>query len=348
MTKRRLGELLQAEGLVSEDQIRAALEEQRKSNLFLGEALVKLGFVTEEVIAQTIVQQFNLPFASALQFHVTPEVLNIFPERMYYEYQFLACDKIGKVLVIVGAGLMNHDVLDELERCSGCKVHQFVSTWKDIRTAIEKYAKDFKKEQSELTSLGTMLLDMTPQPDSAPAAAPLSAAKAAPPPPAAVPPAPAPVPSFMKNAGKSGAAAAVNGPPKPPAPPAPGFATKAGSGSAPAVASNVFNKPPSVAPASASSMFKATQTPVPPLPSGPLGAKPPAAISGMNQQVPASKSSAGSQKLSALAGFKPANAAPAAPPADKNETPAPAGQVKTGSPPAPKSGTGLLGLFKKS
>src|SRR5471030_3148166 len=163
MTKRRLGELLQAEGLVSDEQVRAALDEQRKSNLFLGEALVKLGFVTEEVIAQTIVQQFNLPFASALQFHVTPEVLNIFPERMYYEYQFLSCDKIGKVLVIVGAGLMNHDVLDELERCSGCKVHQFVSTWKDIRTALEKYAKDFKKEQSELTSLGTMLLDMTPQ-----------------------------------------------------------------------------------------------------------------------------------------------------------------------------------------
>src|SRR5437016_707164 len=110
MTKRRLGELLQAEGLVTEDQVRAALEEQRKSNLFLGEALVKLGFVSEEVIAQTIVQQFSLPFASALQFSVTADILNTFPERMYFEYQFLAVDKIGKVLFIVGAGLMNHDV----------------------------------------------------------------------------------------------------------------------------------------------------------------------------------------------------------------------------------------------
>src|SRR5258708_249653 len=122
MTKRRLGELLQAEGLVTEDQIKAGLEEQRKSNLFLGEALVKLGFVSEDAIAHTIVQQFSLPFMSANQYSITPDVLNLFPERMYHEYQFIAADKIGKVLIIVGAGLMNHDVLDEFERLSGCRV----------------------------------------------------------------------------------------------------------------------------------------------------------------------------------------------------------------------------------
>ena len=323
MTKRRLGELLQAEGLVSEEQIRAALEEQRKSNLFLGESLVKLGFVTEEVIAQTIVQQFNLPFASALQFTVTPDVLNIFPERMYYEYQFLACDKIGKVLVIVGAGLMNHDVLDELERCSGCKVHQFVSTWKDIRSALEKYAKDFKKEQSELTSLGTMLLDMTPQPGTIPA--PMS-------PPAGVKPvtanagaAPgaASTPSFLRPPAAAAAAAA----PRPAAP----AAEK--SGLAQAVASN---------------SFKPTQTPAPV-----LGAKPPSAISGMNPQVAAPRPPQPSQKLSALAGFKPQVPAAAPAPQEKNDTPAvPAGQSKPGesarNPAQPKSGSGLLGLFKKS
>jgi hypothetical protein len=323
MTKRRLGELLQAEGLVSEDQIRAALEEQRKSNLFLGEALVKLGFVSEEIIAQTIVQQFNLPFASALQFSVTPDVLNIFPERMYYEYQFLACDKIGRVLVIVGAGLMNHDVLDELERCSGCKVHQFVSTWKDIRSALEKFAKDFKKEQSELTSLGTMLLDMTPQPGtlSAPTSPPAGAKPVAGNPPGAA----VGAPSFLKPPANKPAAAA-SGAPK---------AEK--SGLSAAVASNAF---------------KPTQTPAPI-----LGAKPPAAISGMNPQVAAPRPPAPSQKLSALAGFKPQAPAAAPSPApasqDKNDTPAvPAGQSKPGesarNPAQPKSGSGLLGLFKKS
>lgn len=175
MTKRRLGELLQAEGLVTEEQVRAGLEEQRKSSLFLGEALVKLGFVSEEAIAHTIAQQFGLPFMSAMQCNISTEVLNIYPERMYYEYQFLAVEKMAKVLLIVGAGLMNHDVLDELERLSGCRVCQFVSTWKDIRSALEKYAKELKKSQpTELSDLGTLLLDSgaVPRPASAAAAAP--------------------------------------------------------------------------------------------------------------------------------------------------------------------------------
>lgn len=179
MTKRRLGELLQAEGLLTEDQLKAALNEQRKNNLFLGEALVKLGFVSEEVIAQTIVQQFSLPFMLALNYTVVPEVLSIFPERMYYEYQFVAVDKIGKTLVIVGSGLMNHDVMDELERLSGCKVCQYVSTWKDIRATLDKYAKNLKKGQRELSDLGTLLLDATPAPAPIPHLPPPPAASAA-------------------------------------------------------------------------------------------------------------------------------------------------------------------------
>jgi hypothetical protein len=333
MTKRRLGELLQAEGLVTEEQVRAALEEQRKSNLFLGEALVKLGFVSEEVIAQTIVQQFNLPFASALQFVVTPDILNIFPERMYYEYQFLAVDKIGKVLIIVGAGLMNHDVLDELERISGCKVHQYVSTWKDIRAALDKYAKDLKKEQSELTSLGTMLLDINPTEGGAPTLAPVGAASqvkngTAVPGVAAAAPAPQTKSIPLKPAGASGLQ------PKVPSPPTirPGMPSSA-SGRL-----SALSKTPNVAPKTISPGAAPASAPAAPAanPSSSSGRNP-ASASGRNPAVSA-----------------PRTAAPAPAPAPSpTPTPVPAGPAssESGRNPtaAPKSGTGtgLLGLFKK-
>jgi len=161
MTKRRLGELLRAEGLVSEDQVKLALTEQRKSNLFLGEALVKLGFVTEDAIASTISQQFGLPYMALDQYTIAKNVLDLFPESMLREYQFMPIDKIGNVLIIAGAGLMNHDVLDELERMSGCRVCQYVGTWKDIMAAIEVNYKDRKKDPAKdegLSSLGNLLL----------------------------------------------------------------------------------------------------------------------------------------------------------------------------------------------
>ena len=157
----RLGELLVAAGLISEDKVRLGLEEQRRNNLFLGEALVNLGYVSEEAIAQAIIQHFNLPFISATQFSIPSEVFNLFPARMYHEYQFIAVEQIDQVIVIVAAGPINQDMMEELERVSDCRIYQYVSTWQDIRAAIEKNSKDIGGEaQVELTGLGSMLLEM--------------------------------------------------------------------------------------------------------------------------------------------------------------------------------------------
>lgn len=159
--KIRLGELLVAAGLLSEDKVRIGLEEQRRNNLFLGEALVQLGFVTEDAIAQAIIQHFNLPFLSAQQFNLPPDVFNLFPVRMYHEYQFIAVDKIANTILIVAAGPINQDMMEELERVSSCRIYHYVSTWNDIRQAIEKNSKELGGEaQVELTGLGSMLLEV--------------------------------------------------------------------------------------------------------------------------------------------------------------------------------------------
>jgi len=311
MTKRRLGELLRAEGLITDDQLRAALEEQRKSNLFLGEALVKLGFVSEEVIAATIVQQFNLPFIAAGQFTISPDVLNTFPERMYFEYQFLAVDKIGRTLIIVGAGLMNHDVLDELERLSGCKVCQFVSTWKEIKATIDANAKDFQKEQSDLSSLGSMLLDAE---EAKPAAPVKPAAPTGPKPIFVAKPAPTAAP-FVAPAPAAAAPAPAAAPrPMPPAPPPPGMGVRPAASATPAV--RVGSPPPAATPAPQSPRLSAL-----------AGVKPP----------PAKASN--SNLVSVPAGAKtPADAAKQPGAIDASKLP----------PAPPGTKTGLLGLFKKN
>jgi hypothetical protein len=77
---------------------------------------------------------------------------------MLWEYQFVPLDKIGNQLVILGAGLMNHDVLAELERIGACKICQYIGTWNDIKAAIDRLYKDRPKPAEQLTSVGQMLL----------------------------------------------------------------------------------------------------------------------------------------------------------------------------------------------
>jgi type IV pilus assembly protein PilB len=171
MTKKRLGELLRDEGLVNEEQIQEALAEQRKSGELLGEVLVRLGYVTEPDIAQTIVTQFGLPYLAIKQYYLSDEVIRLFPERLMRQYQFIPLDKIGNVITIAVGGLLNFDILTELENMAKAKIQVFVSTWSEIKAAIDDRFKGSAKGKaaaaaaaagagadSDLTELGSMLL----------------------------------------------------------------------------------------------------------------------------------------------------------------------------------------------
>ena len=55
-----LGELLVKHGLLSARQLELALVEQRRSGRKLGEVLVGFGFVSEQVLSATLLQQVGL------------------------------------------------------------------------------------------------------------------------------------------------------------------------------------------------------------------------------------------------------------------------------------------------
>ncbi|MHC4915008.1 MAG: GspE/PulE/PilB domain-containing protein [Planctomycetota bacterium] len=149
MTRKRLGELLRDEGLVTDEQIEEALASQRKTGELLGEVLVRLGYVTEYDIAKTIVTQFGLPYISVKQYFRSDEVMTLFPERLMRQYQFIPLDKIGNVIAIAVGGLLNFDVLSELEHTSGAYIQVYVATWSEIKTEIEEHFKSAKPAKGE-------------------------------------------------------------------------------------------------------------------------------------------------------------------------------------------------------
>ena len=51
-TKKRLGELLIERGVITNEQLKIALDHQKENQNLLGEALVELKFATEKDIAQ--------------------------------------------------------------------------------------------------------------------------------------------------------------------------------------------------------------------------------------------------------------------------------------------------------
>ena len=58
--RKRMGDMLLAEGAVTAEQIDEALETSKREGIKLGESLVRLSYVTEDTIAQALSNQLKI------------------------------------------------------------------------------------------------------------------------------------------------------------------------------------------------------------------------------------------------------------------------------------------------
>jgi len=114
---------------------------------------VRLGYVTEYDIAKTIVTQFGLPYIAVKQYYISEDAMKFFAERLMRQYQFIPLDKIGNVITIAVGGLLNFDVITELEKTCGAHIQVYVSTWSEIKAVIDETFKS-KKGAGEAAAAG--------------------------------------------------------------------------------------------------------------------------------------------------------------------------------------------------
>lgn len=74
--KIRLGDLLVQQGLIVAEQLKHALDEQKRTGRKLGRVLVESNYVTEEGISTARTRQLGADFIDPRQFHPKPEHIN--------------------------------------------------------------------------------------------------------------------------------------------------------------------------------------------------------------------------------------------------------------------------------
>ena len=79
--KIRLGDLLIQQGLLTDEQLKFALDEQKRSGRKLGRIVVDSSFVTEEAISQALARQLQVPYVDLKHFKPRPELINLLDSR---------------------------------------------------------------------------------------------------------------------------------------------------------------------------------------------------------------------------------------------------------------------------
>lgn len=74
MSANRLGELLVRNQLITDDQLKNALDEQKKGGIRLGAALIKLGYLQEADLSTFLSKHYGVPSINLSEFELSPRL----------------------------------------------------------------------------------------------------------------------------------------------------------------------------------------------------------------------------------------------------------------------------------
>ncbi|MDC4223494.1 MAG: type II secretion system ATPase GspE [Candidatus Manganitrophus sp.] len=137
--RKMLGEMLIAEGLLSNEQLKRALAEQKTHGGRIGVVLKSLGLVTEDDIIKVLGKQMGIQYVDLSGIIVEPEIIQIVPEMVARRHQIIPLYKKGSILTLAMADPLNVFAIDDVKRTAGCEIEPVMSKESDVMKAIDRY-----------------------------------------------------------------------------------------------------------------------------------------------------------------------------------------------------------------
>ena len=114
--KFRLGETLVQQKLISQEQLKLALDEQRRSGRKLGRILVENGFVTEDQICEGLARQFNIPYVNLKFVNIPPDIARKLPETQARRHRAIVLEERKNTYLVAMTDPSDLFAYDEIAR----------------------------------------------------------------------------------------------------------------------------------------------------------------------------------------------------------------------------------------
>jgi type IV pilus assembly protein PilB len=150
ITPDKLGDILVRDGLITADQLKRALAEQKNSGGRLGYTLVKLGFVEETEITKMLARQYRMPAVDLSRFEVDPKILKLISSDIAAKYAVLPLKREGRTLTIAIADPNNVAAIEDIKFITRCDIFPVIAGEYTLRNAIDKY---YQQSDAQLASL---------------------------------------------------------------------------------------------------------------------------------------------------------------------------------------------------
>lgn len=140
--KIRIGDVLVAAGAITEEQLQEGLAKQKETGRKLGNALVDLGFISNDMLITVLTTQLGIDYIELKGAKIEEKVIHMVPENMVTKYQAIPIEidpDNPNILKVAMADPMDIMAMDDIGLVTNLQVEPMLASEEGIRNAIEKY-----------------------------------------------------------------------------------------------------------------------------------------------------------------------------------------------------------------
>ena len=140
---KRLGDILIAQRMLTEDQVKGALSEQNDSKHRLGEIFIEKGWLSEQDVLRALSAQLSIPSVKLRPGVFDPAITNLINSQHIKRLKVFPLFKIGDELTLATINPQNVPCLKEVENLTGCTVRPVLARQEDIFAVADEFDNQF-------------------------------------------------------------------------------------------------------------------------------------------------------------------------------------------------------------
>lgn len=153
--KKRLGDQLVDDGIITREQLDEALFHSKQSGTPIGSVLVKLNIITVEQLRVALSKQQGIESAEEKDLNIDPAVIQLLPEDFIKENKVAPLRSDGKVLYVGMVNPNDTQVLNDIIYLTGLRPNPMILTHIEFEQCIKNFFETVKETEKILEEIKT-------------------------------------------------------------------------------------------------------------------------------------------------------------------------------------------------